>query len=79
LYPHLFAQYGEAINNFFTAKGLKKGRMMTWDPVTNQVSSTFDDEIACLYNGDPKMMTLCDKARAQVAAKLPQGEFTFQK
>jgi hypothetical protein len=72
LYPRLFAQYGDSINNFFTAKGLKKGRTMTWDPVTNQVSSTFDDEIAGVYDADPEMMTLGDKARAQVAAKLPQ-------
>jgi hypothetical protein len=37
LYPRgLFAQYGEAINNFFTAKGLKKGRTMTWDPVVGR-------------------------------------------
>jgi hypothetical protein len=79
LYPLLFAQYREAINNFFTAKGLKKGRTKTWDPITNQVSSTFDDEIAGVYNADPKMMTLGNKARAQVAAELPQREFTFQK
>jgi hypothetical protein len=79
LYPRLFAQYGEAINNFFTAKGLKKGRTMTWDPATNQVSSTFDDEIVGVYNADPEMMTLGDKARAQVAADLPQQEFTYQK
>jgi hypothetical protein len=35
LYPRLLAQYGAVINNFFTAKGLRKGRMMTWDPATN--------------------------------------------
>ena len=52
---------------------------MTWDPVTNQVSSTFDDEIAGMYDAGPDMMTLGDKARAQVAADLPQQEFTFQK
>ena len=79
LYPCLHAQYGEVINNFFTAKGLKKGRMMTWDPATNQVSSAFDDEIAGVYDADPEMMTLGDKARAQVAAEVPQREFAFQK
>jgi hypothetical protein len=79
LYPRLFAQYGEAINNFFTAKGQKKGKTVTWwDPITNQVSSTFDDEeIAGVYDADPNTMTLGDKARAQVAAELPQREFTF--
>jgi hypothetical protein len=80
LYPRLFAQYSEAIDNFFTAKGLKKGRTMTWDPVTKRVSSTFDGEITGVYDVDPKMMTILgDKARAQVAAKLAQREFTFQK
>jgi hypothetical protein len=79
LYPRLFAQYGDSINNFFTAKGLKKGKTMTWDPTTNQVSSAFDDEIAGVYEADPEMMSLGDKARAQVAAELPQREFTFQK
>ena len=52
---------------------------MTWDPVTNQVSSIFDNEIAGVYGADPEMMTFGDKARAQVAAELPQREFAFQK
>jgi hypothetical protein len=28
LYPRLLAKYGHAINNFFTSKGIKKGRTM---------------------------------------------------
>jgi hypothetical protein len=32
-----------------------------------------------VYDADTEMMTLGDKARAQIAAKLPQREFTFQK
>jgi hypothetical protein len=64
LYPRLLAQYGDVINNFFAAKGLKKGRTMTWDLTTNQVSSAFDDEITGMYDADPEMMTPGDKAQA---------------
>jgi hypothetical protein len=55
LYPRLLAKYGDAINNYFTSKGIKKGRTMKWDPVTNQVTSIHDEELNGVFDAIPEM------------------------
>jgi hypothetical protein len=73
LYPRLLAKYGDAINNFFTSKGIKKGRTMKWDPVTNQVTSIHDEELNIVFDADPKMADL-DKMKANdnAATEVPK-------
>jgi hypothetical protein len=82
LYPCLLAKYGDAINNFFTSKGIKKGRTMKWDPVTDQVTLIHDEELNRVFDADPEMADL-DKMKANndaAAGVLKRGEvFTFQK
>jgi hypothetical protein len=82
LYSHLLVKYGDAINNFFTSKGIKKGRTMKWDPVTNQVTSIHDEELNGVFDAIPEMVDLGKmKANSDAAAGVPRrGEvFTFQK
>jgi hypothetical protein len=82
LYPHLLAKYEDAINNFFTSKGIKKGRTMKWDPVTNHVRSIHGKELNGVFDVDPEMADL-DKMKANddAATAVPKHRnvFTFQK
>jgi hypothetical protein len=82
LYPRLLAKYGDAINNFFRSKGIKKGRTRKWDPVTNEVTSIHDKELNRVFDADPKMADL-DKMKANddaAAGVLKRGKvFSFQK
>jgi hypothetical protein len=82
MYPRLLAKYGDAINNFFTSKGIKKGRTMKWDSTTNQVTSIHDEELNGVFDADPEMADL-DKMKAtdEATTGVPKrGEvFTFQK
>jgi hypothetical protein len=82
LYPRLLAKYGNAINNFFNSKGIKKGRTMKWDPTTNQVTSIHDAELDGVFKADPGMANLGGlKAKDDAADGVPQRNqvFTFQK
>ena len=57
LFPRLAHHYGEeAIVSFFTPLGVKEGRRMKYDPVTNTVTSEADAIIDDIAEADPDMV-----------------------
>ena len=55
LYPRLHHNYGDRINRFFTPSAVMEGKNMTYDPITQAVSSMADETINDLMDADPDM------------------------
>ena len=55
LYPRLHHNYGDGINRFFAPSAVKEGKNMTYDPITQAVSSMADETINDLMDADPDM------------------------